>query len=139
MAIKIYEKDVKIPVIGRKNLKKGLADLIKMNEKEVGEINFIFINDEELLKINIEFLQHDFFTDVITFDYGKDEQVNGEIYMSIERIRENATKNNVSVQEEIYRVAAHGLLHLLGFKDGSSEEKIEMREQEDNFLKRMNI
>ena len=135
MAIKIFEKDVRIPTIERRKLKSKLKELVCQNKLEVGEINYIFVNDDELLRINLEFLNHDYYTDVITFDYSSEEKIEGEIYLSIERIRENSVDLGISIDSEIYRVAAHGMLHLLGFKDGSSEEKREMRQQEDEFLK----
>ena len=137
MAINFYDKDVKVPVFKRRELKKELNRLVEKKGRKTGSINFIFVSDDELLNMNKKFLKHDYYTDVISFDYSLDEMVDGDIYMSIERMKENAMKFGVSVKNEIYRVTAHGLLHLLGYKDGNKEEKDEMKKNENDFLDNM--
>ena len=90
--------------------------------------------DEELLAINIKHLQHDYYTDIITFDYSKGTKISGELFISIDRVKDNAAALGVAIEVELGRVIAHGLLHLLGFKDKSDEEVVEMRMKEDEVL-----
>ena len=90
--------------------------------------------DEELLAINIKHLQHDYYTDIITFDYSKGTKISGELFISIDRVKDNAAALGVAIEVELRRVIAHGILHLLGFKDRSDEEVVVMRMKEDEVL-----
>ena len=110
--------------------KKWLACLADTHEKKLGDINYIFCDDDYLLQLNLQYLQHDTLTDIITFDYVEGEILNGDIYISIDRVKENAVIFEVSFEEELLRVIAHGLLHLCGFKDKSKKDAAEMRRQE---------
>jgi probable rRNA maturation factor len=112
-----------------------IKNVIKHNKKKVGELQYIFCTDLELLDINLQFLNHDYFTDIITFDYSIGKTVAADIYISLDRIKENAQKNKVIISEELHRVMIHGILHLIGFKDKKAEEKQKMRLLEDKFLK----
>ena len=96
----------------------------------VGDINYIFCDDEYLLGINQQYLQHDTFTDIITFDYVEKKVLSGDIYISVERVKENSQIFNVSFGEELLRVLSHGLLHLCGYKDKTDAEAAEMRQKE---------
>ena len=98
------------------------------------ELNYIFCNDKYLLDINTRYLNHDFYTDVITFDYCLGNNISGDIFISIERVKENSILYNVAFEEELLRVIVHGLLHLLGFMDKSKEEKKLMRDLEDSCI-----
>ena len=100
----------------------------------IGEINYIFCDDDYLHKLNVEFLQHDTLTDVISFDNTLGKLISGDIYISIERVIDNATVFNVSFNDELHRVMIHGVLHYMGFKDKSDNEKQEMRNQENKAL-----
>jgi len=102
--------------------------------KTIGEINYILCDDEHLLKINQEYLQHDTLTDIITFDYCEENVLNSDIFISIERVEDNAKSLNNSFLDEFERVCVHGILHLSGFKDKSKEEALEMRQKEDFYL-----
>ena len=101
---------------------------------ELGELNYIFCDDAYLLKLNIEFLEHDTLTDIISFDYTEGKVVGGDIFISLERVKENALELSISVDEEIKRVMIHGVLHYMGYKDKTKEEKDEMRSQEDESI-----
>jgi len=102
--------------------------------KITGEINYIFCDDEYLLNLNQEYLEHDTLTDIISFDDSDDTRVSGDIFISTQRVKENAIVFNTSFIDELHRVLIHGLLHFVGFKDKTKLEKIEMRKQEDYYL-----
>ncbi len=112
-----------------------IRDVAKRYKKNIKDIQFVFCTDEELLQMNQQFLQHDFYTDIITFDYSIDKVISGDIYISIERVGENAEKQKVSFDTELHRVLIHGILHLCGFKDKKRLDQVEMRKQEDKALK----
>ncbi len=99
-----------------------------------GEINYIFCDDDYLHKINVEFLNHDTLTDIISFDYSVGKELHGDIYISVERVKENAKDFDVQFKDEIARVMIHGILHYCGYKDKSSDDKKLMRSKEDYYL-----
>ncbi|KIC61805.1 rRNA maturation RNase YbeY [Chryseobacterium taiwanense] len=115
-----------------------LKDIILSEEKKLGEINYIFCDDEYLLKVNQDYLQHDYYTDIITFDYVKGKTISGEIFVSLQRISDNASTLSKDYEEELRRVLAHGILHLCGYKDKTEEEEKEMRRKEDHYLAKYN-
>lgn len=115
-------------------LKNWIKRTIERNNKQLGEISYIFCSDEQLLEINKEFLNHDYYTDIITFDYSEADIVSGDLFISIDRIKDNAKTLDVSYQEELHRVIIHGILHLLGFKDKTDEESQNMRLLENECL-----
>ena len=104
-----------------------------------GEINYIFCDDDYLLKLNIEYLDHDTFTDIISFDYTMGNLINGDIYISIPRVKENADLFKTSFDNELHRVIIHGILHYCGYKDKSNNEKSIMRSKEDEYLNALNV
>lgn len=106
----------------------------KEEGKHIGALNYIFCDDEYLHKINVEFLNHDTYTDIITFDYCVGDEIISDIYISIERVKENAKQYSDSFEEELHRVIIHGLLHLCGYKDKTEEEEAIMREKENYYL-----
>lgn len=116
--------------------KQWLEDIILSEGKKQGEINYIFCDDEYLLKINQDYLQHDYYTDIITFDYVKGKTISGEIFVSLQRISDNSSTLSRDYEEEVRRVLAHGILHLSGYKDKTEEEEKEMRRMEDLYLSR---
>jgi probable rRNA maturation factor len=121
-------------------LKSFIRKKIRAGHKEVGSLDFIFCDDEYLLAINREFLNHDYYTDIITFDLSTDvNRLSGEIYISVDRVRENAAELSVNSRQELLRVIFHGVLHLLGHKDKTKADQKGMRLQEDNWLKQFEL
>lgn len=116
------------------NIKPWIEKIIITEEKRLGEINYIFCDDEYLLKINQDFLDHDYYTDIITFDQVRGKTISGEIFVSLQRIKDNANLISKNYEEEKKRVIAHGILHLCGYKDKTEEEQKTMRAKEDFYL-----
>jgi probable rRNA maturation factor len=106
----------------------------KEEGKHIGSLNYIFCDDEYLIKINVEFLNHDTYTDIITFDYSVGDELIGDLYISTERVSENAKEFKESLEDELNRVLIHGLLHLCGYKDKTEEEAKLMRTKENYYL-----
>lgn len=132
--------DVDVPVMNREVLKKWINGFVGSYGKVVGELYYLFCSDEYLYKMNVEVLRHDFYTDIITFQFNDNDTVlSGEIYISIDRVKENALALGLRYEDELNRVMAHGVLHLMGFKDKTDEDAIMMRQQEDFCLKMRNL
>ncbi len=115
-----------------------IKECIEKDGFELGEINYIFCDDDYLHKINMEFLQHDTLTDIISFDYTLGKLIGGDIFISIDRVKENAEEFNTSFKDELHRVIIHGVLHYMNYKDKTSEEKQVMREKENTCLNILN-
>ncbi len=111
-----------------------ISNVIKSEGKKEGEINYIFCDDEYLLEINKEHLQHDYYTDIISFDYSVGNEINGDMFISVDRVKENAEDFNVTFEEELKRVIVHGVLHYCGYKDKSEVDELLMRSKEDEKL-----
>lgn len=126
-----FNSETSFTLKNHKKLVKWIGDVISSEGFQVGEINYIFCNDSYLNKINQEFLNHDTFTDIISFDYTLGKEVGGDIFISIERVLENAEKFNEVFENELYRVMIHGILHFMGYKDKTKKEKTLMRTKED--------
>ncbi len=116
------------------SLKKWLTDVILSENKKPGTLNFILCDDEYLLEINKHYLQHDYFTDIITFDYTKGKIISGDIFVSLQRISENAPEYNSGFDDELKRVLVHGILHLCGYGDKTEKEQKEMRNKENYYI-----
>lgn len=137
MAIIFHEKDIYRQKIIRSKIKKWIAGEILRRKKVIGDINIIFTNDEFLREINKKYLKRNYLTDIISFDYSEKLIINGDIFISIERVKENAVEYNVCYDLELYRVIIHGILHLLGYKDDTDDRVTMMRKQEDLSIKRL--
>lgn len=111
-----------------------LESAIEEENYVLGKLSYTFLTDHDLHKINVEFLDHDTYTDIITFDYNRDNIIMGEIYVSLDRIEENSMKNEVSFEKEFDRILIHGLLHLMGYKDKDPSDKLLMTQKEDYYL-----
>lgn len=123
----------------QKKLAEWISNVISSEDFEVGEINYIFCDDIYLHKINQEFLKHDTYTDIISFDYTLGKEVGGDIFISIERVLENAEKFDEVFENELHRVMIHGILHFMGYKDKTKKEKTLMRTREDEKIFTLNI
>ena len=117
-------------------LKAQLISLFKKEKTAIASLTYVFCTDDYLLAINKQFLNHNYYTDIITFNLaGKNEPVMGDIYISIDRVRDNTKTHNTSFKEELHRVIFHGALHLCGYKDKSSKDVVEIRKAEERYLK----
>ena len=120
----------------RARLKQFLASLFKKEGKKLAGLQYIFCSDQYLLEINRQYLKHDYYTDIITFDLSnKNQPINAEIYISVDRVRDNASQFNSSIKRELHRVIFHGALHLCGYKDKTAGESKEMRGKEEKYLR----
>ena len=113
---------------------KCIRSLVKQELREIGDITFVFCDDNYLHKINLEFLDHDTYTDIITFDYSVGNEIVSEVYISVDRVAENAKKFSQTFENEIHRVMIHGVLHLCGYKDKLAKDKQIMRDKENHYL-----
>ncbi len=129
--------DVKGNIKHKRILKTFIINLFNLEGKTLSQLDYVFCSDNYLIELNIQYLDHDTYTDIITFDLSADRNqvINGEIYISIERVKENAVKHGVSTSSELLRVIFHGALHLCGFKDKKKSEITFMREKEDCYLR----
>ena len=135
MAIFIHSEGVSIPNLNKSKIKSWIQKIIEIEGYVLGEVNIIFVNNEYLLNINKQFLSHDYYTDIITFDYCEDKKISGDLFLSIEMIEENALKLKIPFLDEINRVVIHGALHLMGFTDKTESDTKIMRDKEDKCLK----
>lgn len=134
--IKFFFSDRSIKIPERTRLKKFIRELLEKKGKRLQLLNYIFCSDEALLEINKTYLQHDFYTDIITFDLSEHPDIiSSEIYISVDRIKENAKSLGTGEKEELHRIIFHGVLHLLGYKDKLKAEKLAMTKEEDRLLK----
>ena len=134
-----YNADgVKMPKIKRKDTTAWIKAVAQSYGKKVGEVGYMFVNDEKILEINNEYLGHDYYTDVITFDYDEDDVVNGDIVISLDTVRTNAELFDKAFEDELYRVIIHGILHLCGLNDKGPGEREIMEKAETNALEMRN-
>ena len=129
-----FQGDIKA-IKGKTNfLKYTIKEIAKDHHYQIDQIEYAFINDEELLKINQDVLQHDYYTDIITFDYTEGKALNGEIYISLDRVLDNSKKYKEVFHVELSRVIFHGILHMVGYKDKSKKASEKMREMENKYI-----
>ncbi len=128
-------EDCKFPSIKRQAVKNWIKVVAKNYGKKVGNITYIFCSDEKILEVNKEFLQHDYYTDIITFDDTEGNIINGDIFVSLDTVKSNSEKFRTTLEEELHRVIIHGILHLCGLTDKSHKDEKLMREAENQSLK----
>lgn len=132
--LEIFYEDLQPFPLNKKIIKKYIKKLIINETMKMGEISIIFCSDNYLLKINKKYLKHDYYTDIVTFDYVDKENISGDLFISVERIIENAKKFNTEFNKELLRVITHGILHLIGYNDKTKKEQTIMREKENQYL-----
>ena len=130
----LFFSETKFKLLSKRPVKNWLGEVVKHEEKKMGNVNIVFHNDEQLLTLNKQYLNHDTFTDIITFDYSEKNILHGDICISVERVKENAEKYNFSFDEELRRVMAHGILHLCGYQDKKNKDKQLMKQKEEEAL-----
>ena len=134
-----FHNEIEFVLQNQGELQSWIKKVITCENKEIGEINYIFCSDEYLLERNLKYLNHDTLTDIITFNYCKEKIINSDIMISIDRVKENSTNFDNSFTEELHRVMIHGILHLIGYDDKTEKEKNLMREKENFYLKKLCI
>lgn len=130
----LFHSQNKFKLTCKMERKRWIKKAIELEGKKCGDINYIFCSDEELLQVNREYLQHDYYTDIITFDYTEGELVSGDLYISTERVADNAKNYQVDFDNELLRVLIHGILHLCGYKDKSNKDAKVMRSKEEFYM-----
>ncbi len=137
MAI-LYQNDgVKAPPIKKRIVSKWIQDVAASYERKVGDISYIFCSDEKILEINNQYLQHDYYTDIITFDYSDGDIISGDIFISLDTVKSNAEEFETNYIDELHRIIIHGVLHLCGINDKAPGEREHMTECENNALDRL--
>ena len=130
----LFFSETKFQLLHKRPIKNWLAEVAKQENSKMGDVNIVFVNDEQLLGFNKQYLNHNTFTDIITFDYSEDKIINGDLFISIERVKENAQKYRCAFEEELRRVMAHGILHLCGYKDKNNADTLLMKQKEEKAL-----
>jgi len=131
----VHAEDIVFKLTNKEKVLSWINHTISSNNKTCKQVNYIFCTDKYLLHINQHYLNHDFYTDIITFNNSDNpDEIEGDIYISLDRIKENSTSLNVKFKDELHRVMIHGVLHLIGINDKTEAEKIEMRKIEDHYL-----
>ena len=132
--IAYYKEDTEFIFKGRAFNNKWLRMVAESEIRRIGELSIIFCSDNYILDVNMRYLQHDYFTDIITFDYCEGNKLSGDLFISVDSVRENADYYGVEFSDELNRVMVHGLLHLIGYDDHTEEEQKTMRQKEDYYL-----
>ena len=132
--IRYFSESIKFDLQGKLANNRWLRFVAEAEAKRIGDVNIIFCTDPYILDVNINYLGHDYYTDIITFDYVEGDVLSGDLFISIDSVRENASFYGAEFHTEIRRVMVHGLLHLIGYDDHTSEEQKEMRSKEDYYL-----
>ncbi|MBR5893153.1 MAG: rRNA maturation RNase YbeY [Bacteroidaceae bacterium] len=134
-----YQTDgVKMPTIKRREISAWVKSVAQSLGKKVGDVAYIFCNDEKILEVNREYLQHDYYTDIITFDYTEENTISGDLFISLDTVRSNSEQLGVSYDQELRRVIIHGILHLCGIDDKGPGEREIMEEHENKALAMLN-
>ena len=129
--VSYYTQDIDFTFKNKAANNQWLKVVAESEIRKLGQISIIFCSDNYILDINMKYLQHDYFTDIITFDYCKGDRLSGDLFISIDSVRENARLYGVEFQEELYRVIVHGILHLIGYDDHTKAQKAQMRAKEN--------
>ena len=134
MAVRFFNEDIDFNLRNKRVIKTWIDYVLLFENKSRGDISFVFSTDDYVLQINQQYLNHDYYTDIITFNYNEGNVINGDIFISIDTIKVNAREFSGSFQEELYRVMIHGILHLISYNDSTADEIAQMRAKEDFYL-----
>lgn len=132
--IQFINENTEIPVLHKRRLTQWIKSTAEEYGRKTGDITYIFCSEEKILEINLQYLNHDYFTDIITFDYSEKNVISGDIFISPETLKTNAIQFNVTFEEELLRIIIHGILHLCGQDDKTPESKLQMTAKEDKAL-----
>lgn len=134
--IRFFNEDVPYKLLQKRVISQWLKQQTTLEGYTIGDLNYIFCSDEHVLQVNRDYLQHDYYTDIITFDQSEEEDLlEGDIFISVDRVADNARQLAIAPEQEMRRVLAHGMLHLCGYGDKTDEEAAQMRAKEDEWLK----
>ena len=136
MALHIFIEHPTFKLKDKTRIKKWLTDILSHYQKRLGEINYIITDNDRILDINRTYLNHDYYTDIITFGYDETDIISGDVYISVDTVSDNAVEYGVTLQNELMRVMSHGLLHMIGFDDQTENQKKEMRILESECIER---
>ena len=137
--IQYIAEDLKLPTLEKQKINRWIKETAAEYEKKTGDIAFIFCSDERILEINKQYLNHDYYTDIITFDYSEGRIISGDIFISLDTVQSNATEFKVSFEQELKRILIHGILHLCGQEDKTPELRLEMTRKEDLAISKLKI
>lgn len=138
LMIRFFNEDVPYKLLQKRVISQWLKKQAEQEGYSVGDLNYIFCSDEHVLQVNRDYLQHDYYTDIITFDQSEEEElIEGDIFVSVDRVADNASQLAITAEQEMRRVLAHGMLHLCGYGDKTDEEEAHMRAKEDEWLKEL--
>ena len=138
MAITYDSENINFPNLKRRETSAWIKKIASSYNKKVGDISYLFCNDEKILEINRQYLNHDFYTDIITFDYSEGDIISGDIFISLDTVLSNSQMYKTDYKEELYRVIIHGILHLCGLEDKQEEDSKNMREAENSAIRQIN-
>lgn len=139
MTITFQADEIDFPEIRERDIKNWIKRVAASYGKKIGEVNYLFCADEKILEVNTQYLSHDFYTDIITFDYSEGDKISGDIIISLETVRTNSQKYNTGFTEELHRVIIHGILHMCGIDDKSETASLNMRNAENRALEQINM
>ena len=132
--INFYAEDITLPQIKKAEVKEWIKEVAKKYGKRVGDVSYIFCNDDKILEVNKQYLDHDYYTDIITFDYTEGDRIGGDLFISIDTVKSNSEQFGEPFEKELHRVIIHGILHLCGINDQSPEERANMIDNENQAL-----
>ena len=138
MAITFQADKINFPKIRKGDIKNWIKRVAASYGKTIGEVNYLFCTDDKILEVNTQYLSHDFYTDIITFDYSEGDKISGDIIISLETVRTNSQKYSTDFTEELHRVIIHGILHMCGIDDKSETASLKMRKAENQALEQIN-
>lgn len=138
MAITFQADKINFPKIRKGDIKNWIKRVAASYGKTIGEVNYLFCTDDKILEVNTQYLSHNFYTDIITFDYSEGDKISGDIIISLETVRTNSQKYSTDFTEELHRVIIHGILHMCGIDDKSETASLNMRKAENQALEQIN-